>query len=56
MVARGLPRVMHSGGPPHPRQGVEEGGASAWRLTIGYRVAVKPKLANRVGGEQYSPT
>lgn len=43
---------MHSGGPPHRRQGVERGGASAGRTTIGYRVAVRPRLANRVRGER----
>lgn len=52
MVARGRPRVMHSGGPPHRRQGVEKGGASAGRTTIGYRVAVRSRLANRVRGER----
>lgn len=48
---------MHSGDPPHRRQGVEKGGASAGRTTIGYRVAVRPRLANRNRGEsQDSPT
>lgn len=54
MVARGRPREMRSGGIPspspsqHPRQGVGEGGASAERSAIGYRVAVRPRLANRI--------
>jgi hypothetical protein len=42
--------------PRYPRQGVGEGGASAGRSTIGYRVAVKPRLANRIRGEPCSPS
>lgn len=41
--------------PLHPRQGVGEGGASAGRSTIGYRVAVRPRLANRIREEPCSP-
>lgn len=53
MVARGRPCVMHSGGPPPapaPGRG-EKGGSLAERPTIGYRVAERTRLANRVVGE-----
>lgn len=56
VVARGHPRVMHSGGPPHPRQGVEKGGASAGRPTIGYRVSVSPGWPIASEESQYSPS
>lgn len=50
--ARCIPAALP---PPHPHQGLGEGGASAGKSTIGYGVVVKPRPANRIRGELCSP-